>query len=148
MTARGDWPFGAELQRRRVAAGLSAKAAARRTNGAISDGRWYQLESGVQKIKGQAIPIGTTPSTVAAAAKALDWDITDALQLAGFDPRDYSEPATTEKPVYLSQLSVDELLDEVRRRAAAQDWRRIVPGSPGDVFPPLGQDRNSGPPGA
>lgn len=138
MTARGDWPFGAELQRRRTTAGLSVRAAARRTNGAISDGRWYQLESGVQKIKGHAIPISTTASTVAAAARALDWEVADALTVAGFDPRDYAEPATTERPVLLSEVSAEELLAEIHRRMQGQDWRKITPNSPADIFPPLG----------
>jgi hypothetical protein len=93
------------------------KAAARRTNGDISDGRWYQLESGVQKIRGQEIPIGTTAGTVAAAARALDWDITDALTIAGFDARDYQEPTNTERPVFLSEVPLDDLLSEVKRRA-------------------------------
>lgn len=113
---REDWPFGVELRRRRIAAGLSVKAAARRTNGDISDGRWYQLESGVQKIRGQEIPIGTTPATVAAAARALDWEIPEALAAAGFDTRDYHEPANNERPVFMSRVPIDDLLAEVRRR--------------------------------
>lgn len=116
-TQRDDWPFGAELRRRRTLVGLSAKGAARRTRGVISDGRWYQLESGVQKIRGQQIPIGTTPTTVAAAAKAVDWDVAEALALAGFDPRDYREPQDSERPVLISQVSLDELLAEIKRRA-------------------------------
>lgn len=114
---REDWPFGAELRRRRTLAGLSVKAAARRTNGVISDGRWYQLESGVQKIRGQSIPIGTTPATVVAAAKAIDWDIDEALTTAGFDARDYQPPTTTERPVLMSQVPLDDLLNEIRRRS-------------------------------
>lgn len=114
---RSDWPFGAELRRRRVAAGLSVKAAARRTNGEVSDGRWYQLESGVQKIRGQEISIGTTPATVAAAAKAVDWPIADALAIAGFDARDYTEPTSAERPVLISQVPLDDLLNEIRRRS-------------------------------
>lgn len=113
---REDWPFGVELRRRRIAAGLSVKAAARRTNGDISDGRWYQLESGVQKIRGQEIPIGTTPTTVAAVARALDWNVADALAAAGFDARDYREPSGSERPVLMSQVPIDDLLAEVRRR--------------------------------
>ena len=76
----------------------------------------YQLESGVQKIRGQEIPIGTTPATVAAAARALDWDVTDALSTAGFDARDYREPESAERPVFMSQVPIDDLLAEVRRR--------------------------------
>jgi len=114
---RDDWPFGPELARRRTAAGLSVKAAARRTNGAISDGRWYQLESGYQKIRGQEIEIGTTAATVAAAAKAVDWPVADALKLAGFDARDYREQSSEERAVKITEVPLDDLLAEIRRRA-------------------------------
>ncbi len=88
------------------------RAAARRTKGAISSGRWYQLESGYQKAGGHDIPIGTTAATVAAAAKAVDWDVDDALRTAGFDSRDYTPPSESE----LSRYSDEELLDEIRER--------------------------------
>ena len=88
------------------------RAAARRTKGAISSGRWYQLESGYQKAGGHAIPIGTTAATVAAAAKAIDWDIDEALKTAGFDSRDYIPPLESE----LSKYTDEELLDEIRER--------------------------------
>lgn len=113
---RDDWPFGPELRRRRILAGLSGKAAARRTHGLISDGRWYQLETGVQKLRGQSIAIGTTPKTIAAAARAVDWDVREALELAGFDPRDFQEPESSERPVLITQIPTEELLAEVRRR--------------------------------
>lgn len=112
-TPRADWPFGIELRRRRVAVGLSVKAAARRTAGAISDGRWYQLESGVQKIRGQQIPIGTTPSTVVAAARAVDWDVDAALTTAGFDAADLPSAVSTSG---IERYTDDELLAEVRKR--------------------------------
>lgn len=89
------------------------RAAARRTNRAISSGRWYQLESGVQKAKGQEIPVGTTPATVAAAAQAVDWDIDEALTVAGFDPRDY-QPQPVLSPLRVA--SDEELIAEIRRR--------------------------------
>jgi hypothetical protein len=111
--ARTDWPLGPALEKARIRAGLSVRAAARRTHGAISSGRWYQLESGVQKAKGQEIPVGTTAATVAAAALAVDWDIDEALRVAGFDPRDYT-PQKQQGP--LQQASIDELLSEIRRR--------------------------------
>lgn len=110
---RTDWPFGPALEKARISAGLSVRAAARRTNRAISSGRWYQLESGIQKAKGQEIPVGTTPATVAAAALAVDWDVNEALTVAGFDPRDY-QPQPVLSP--LQAASDDELLSEIRRR--------------------------------
>lgn len=83
MTNREDWPLGPALRAARERAGLSARKAAERTNGLVSSGRWYQLESGVQKAKGQEVPIGTTPETVIAAALAVGWDVDEALRVAG-----------------------------------------------------------------
>lgn len=108
---RTDWPLGPALQAARLRAGISARAAAKRAG--ISSGRWYQLETGVQKSKGHEIPIGTTASTVAAVARAVNWDIREALKVAGFDERDYS-PSTPLTPA--QALSNDELLAEIRRR--------------------------------
>lgn len=92
VTDREDWPLGPALRAARTSAGLSVRAAAKRTEGAVSHGRWYQLESGYQLNKGQRIPIGTTASTVAAAARAVGWDPQRALEIAGFDPDDLYEP--------------------------------------------------------
>ena len=83
MAKRTDWPLGPALKAARERAGLSARKAAERTKGLVSSGRWYQLESGVQKTKGQEVPIGTTPETVVAAALAVGWDVDDALKVAG-----------------------------------------------------------------
>ncbi|WP_431840689.1 helix-turn-helix domain-containing protein [Gordonia hongkongensis] len=83
MPKRTDWPLGPALKAARERAGISARKAADRTNGLVSSGRWYQLESGVQKTKGQEVPIGTTPETVVAAALAVGWDVDDALRVAG-----------------------------------------------------------------
>lgn len=113
MESRSGWPLGAELRRKRIAAGLSVKAAAKRTRGKVSDGRWYQLESGVQRIRGQEIPIGTTPATVVAAAKAVEWDYREALGVAGFKSEDYQEPETRGP---LQDVPIDDLLGEIRRR--------------------------------
>jgi hypothetical protein len=115
VNQREDWPLGPALRQRRERLGLSVKAAARRTSKAISDGRWYQLESGYQQIKGQLIPIGTTPATVAAAARAVEWDPDEALRVAGFDPA-LIGPRPTSTPD-LSELPIDALFDEIRRRA-------------------------------
>lgn len=152
MGTRRDWPFGAALKQHREDAGLSVKAAARRTNKKISDGRWYQLESGVQKIQGQQIPIHTTPATVRAAAQAVGWDINDALAKAGFDPIDL--PAErSETPVLISKLPTDDLLAEVRRRIPADDSKlgdnvrpdwTIRPETPEDTRASGDQDSQEG----
>lgn len=83
MAKRSDWPLGPALKAARERSGLSARKAAERTQGLVSSGRWYQLESGVQKTKGQEVSIGTTPETVVAAALAVGWDVDEALQTAG-----------------------------------------------------------------
>jgi len=101
------------LKAARLKAGLAVRAAARRTHGAISSGRWYQLESGYQRMRGQDIPIGTTAATVIAAAKAVGWDVAEALQVAGFSADEYHHQPP---PGPLQRASDDELLAEVRRR--------------------------------
>jgi hypothetical protein len=77
----------------------------------VSDGRWYQLESGYQSMRGEQIPIGTTAATVAAAANAVGWDRDEALRTAGFEPIDY-QPPVAERP--LADIPTDELLRRIR----------------------------------
>lgn len=120
---RTDWPLGPALQAARLRAGISARAAAKRAG--ISSGRWYQLETGVQKSKGHEIPIGTTATTVAAAARAVDWDVSEALAVAGFDERDY-QPGPPLTP--LQALSDEELVAEILRRMKGE--RYAVAGTP------------------
>lgn len=123
---RTGWPLGIALRRAREHAGLSVRAAARRTQGAISSGRWYQLESGYQKAGGHNIPVGTTAATVAAAAKAVGWDINDALSVAGFDPLDLPQP----KQSPLEAATDEELAAEfLRRMKGARDAVRQTPSS-------------------
>lgn len=127
---REDWPLGPALRRARERAGRSVRDASRRTSQgggrpAVSPGWWHQLESGWQVNKGIRIPIGTTAATVAAAAAAVDWDIKEALAIAGFDP---SEIEATQENDAIGRYSDDELLDEVRRRMASA--RRTVPDDP------------------
>ena len=113
MTTRPDWPLGPALKAARLKAGLAVRAAARRTNGAISSGRWYQLESGYQRMRGHDIEIGTTPATVIAAAKAVDWDVEEALTTAGFKADEYEFlPA----PGPLTGVTDEDLIAEVLRR--------------------------------
>lgn len=124
MSIREDWPFGPALERRRIAAGLSVRAAARLTQGKVSDGRWYQLESGYQKQSGQLLPISTTAPTVAAAAAAVGWNISDALRTAGFDPSAY-RPKVSREPQRLSNVPTAELVDQIR--ALFHELRRRLP---------------------
>lgn len=83
MEKREDWPLGPALKAARERADISVRKAATKTKGLVSSGRWYQLESGVQKVKGRDVPIGTTAETVIAAALAVGWEPTEALKVAG-----------------------------------------------------------------
>lgn len=123
---RTDWPLGPALKQARIEAGISARAAARRAG--ISSGRWYQLETGVQKAGGQDINIRTTPSTVAAAARAVNWDVNKALKIAGFDPRDVVDAHDDPSP--LTTVPTEELLEEIRRRTLVADQAQQGPRRP------------------
>lgn len=121
---REDWPIGPALRRARERAGLSVRAAARRTNGAVSSGRWYQLESGWQKNKGVFIPVGTTAASIAAAARAVQWDVDEALTIAGFDPA-MAIPAQAGYARFSDEELMEEfaaLSDEVRRRMEGRSF--------------------------
>jgi hypothetical protein len=70
---------------------ITMRGAARRTNASssgkrLSEPRWRQYEKGVQYRGGQAEPNRPTPGGVAAAARAVGWDVAEALCSAGFDP--------------------------------------------------------------
>ncbi|WP_349319037.1 helix-turn-helix domain-containing protein [Mycolicibacterium canariasense] len=126
---REDWPFGPALRRHREEAGLSQREASRRTatvtggKPVVSAGRWKQLETGWQKNKGLLIPIGTTPATVCAAAKAVGWDRDEALQTAGFDVDTESQPAPTDwESFYGAPLSPAALSIEGHRHVAQHTW--------------------------
>ncbi|WP_344677340.1 helix-turn-helix transcriptional regulator [Saccharopolyspora taberi] len=78
---RDDWEFGRELQRRREIAGLSKRGLAERSG--ISEGRIRQLETGIQRVNRENVPARPSAPTVSRVAKALGWDVDDALTLAG-----------------------------------------------------------------
>lgn len=130
---RPDWPLGVALRQARERAGLSVRAAARRTQGGLSSGRWYQLESGYQKAGGHNIPVGTTPATLAAAATAINWDVEEAFAIAGFDPIDITPP----KQSPLGDATDDELLAELKRRlVVVVSARDKSQNRTADWFPP------------
>ena len=85
MSKTQPWPFGRELAKRRRQRELSQRGAAKLAG--ISEGRWRQLESGIQKLQGNEIPIKTKPRTVVAVAEVVQWDPAEALSLA-FLPSD------------------------------------------------------------
>ncbi|WP_280273433.1 helix-turn-helix domain-containing protein [Nocardia wallacei] len=79
-----QWELGRRMEQGRLAAGLSKRQAAKRAG--ISDGRWRQLEAGVETIRGKTFPVKTTPETVARIASALQQPVDELLEVAGFDP--------------------------------------------------------------
>lgn len=79
--AETQWPFGRELATRRTQRQLSQRGAAKLAG--ISEGRWRQLETGVEKLRGTEFPIKTKPKTVIAVAETVQWDPAEALTLAG-----------------------------------------------------------------
>jgi hypothetical protein len=86
MTNEGDQfaAFRRKMKRLRLEAGLKANAAARLTRGGISGQRWRNVERGYE-VRGQVrIPANPSPDTVAAIARALNWEQDDALAVAGF----------------------------------------------------------------
>jgi hypothetical protein len=131
------WPFGAELERHRHAAGLSIRKAAKLAG--ISEGWWRQLETGVQKVGGQAVPIGgTKESTVSRVARAVSWNPNKARALAGFPPESADEPdveADEDFPV--------ELWRELKpaHRAVLRELMDVMvdPDRSGQAVPPPGE---------
>lgn len=77
-------PLGAILEDARQRLGLSIRGAAGRAG--ISEGRWRQVVTGVQKAAGRDLPVNPRHATVAAMARAVGVDPGQALQLAGFAP--------------------------------------------------------------
>lgn len=58
--------------------------------------------------RGHVVPAGTTPTTVAAAARALSWDVAEALRLAGFNPDRYEhlqQPPSSDQVPGFGQLT-------------------------------------------
>lgn len=79
------WEFGRELRAARSRAGLSIRRAAKLAG--VSEGRWRQLESGVQSVGGVPVAIRTKPETAVKVAAVVALPADRALTLAGFDPK-------------------------------------------------------------
>lgn len=116
--------LGAYLERHREQAGLSKRAASRAAG--ISEGRWRQVVTGVQKAGGGIeVPVNPTARTVIGMATAVGADQSEALGLAGL-----TAPAPVEPQPGLAAASNDELLAEVRRRMeGGQSWAQATAGS-------------------
>jgi transcriptional regulator with XRE-family HTH domain len=75
-------PLGALLEEARTRKGLSKREAARQAG--ISEGRWRQVVTGIQKAGDVAVPVNPRANTVAAMARAVDVKAEVALAIAGF----------------------------------------------------------------
>lgn len=121
MTNRAQTPHGELLDRARAALGISQREAARRAH--ISEGRWRQIVTGVQRQGGVSLTVHPKPSTLMAMAHAVEMDAYAVLDAAGIPEADWPRPSTptgdskTDALVELKR-QVDEMrryLDEVIR---------------------------------
>lgn len=84
----------AEVKRRReLVYDLNYRQASARTNGGMSDQRWRNLENGFETRGQNRNPANPSRAGVIAIARALEWDLADALALAGFEPPTGDEDA-------------------------------------------------------
>lgn len=112
---RDDWEFGRELSRRRTIAKLSKRGLAEKSG--ISEGRIRQLETGIQRVNREDVPVRPTPATVSRVAQALGWDVDAALALAGLT----DDPGIPRgRP---SRADADDALTEQMQEL----WRQITP---------------------
>jgi transcriptional regulator with XRE-family HTH domain len=81
----GRLSFSAYMRAKREELGLSMRQAAKRSD--ISEGRWRQLESGYQSVRGEKIPVRTTADTVLRIATGTEMHPDIALFVAGVNSR-------------------------------------------------------------
>jgi len=103
-------PLGELLERARGP--LSKREAARLAG--ISEGRWRQVVTGVQKAGGMEIPANPRRKTVIAMANAVRADIDEALRLAGFEPA----PADTTRTADDRDAMISDVAEAIRRDTA------------------------------
>lgn len=108
-------PLGALVEARREHLGLSKRQAARIAG--ISEGRWRQVVSGVQRAGGVAIPVNPRAETVAAMAHAVGVGVPEALAAAGL-PAELAERLADVDPT-LAEVEASNLSDETKRRIVA-----------------------------
>lgn len=118
MTTEELSPAGQLLEAARGS--MSKREAARRAG--ISEGRWRQIVTGVQRMgKGNVIPTTTKPETLTAMARAVRADVAAVLTAAGFEPPDSvsggdDDEASTDTLLYQRPQGLsDERWEEIRR---------------------------------
>lgn len=132
-------PFGAEMRRRREAAGISLRALSVQTG--YSVGWLSNMEKGYESRAGTKMPVKTSATFVAAVAQALHWPLADALRTAGLNPGKYLRLAPAPQDD-LTPMSSAELLAhaqrfllELERRLPAEQGPPLA-GDPGPVPAP------------
>ncbi|WP_173057086.1 helix-turn-helix domain-containing protein [Phytohabitans houttuyneae] len=102
---------------------LSKREAARRAG--ISEGRWRQVVTGVQKAGNVTVPVNPRASTVSAMAQAVGVDPALALRAAGFSDEDihrFGSP-TREPTAWQHKLEeVQAIADNQDRSPALRAW--------------------------
>jgi uncharacterized OsmC-like protein len=102
MSSRQLTPLGALLEEARInVLRISASEAARRAQ--MSESRWRQVVTGVQRKAGGSVPVNPTDRTVVAMACATGVDPAEALKAAGRSG--------------ISQESIAAIVDEIRQPA-------------------------------
>ena len=95
----------------------SARAAAKAAD--ISEGRWRQIVTGVQKAgNGITVPVNPRDTTLIAMATAVGADVEAVLRAAGYAPDEISSAMqeVDAQPSGIKDYSDDDLLKEVKRR--------------------------------
>lgn len=107
-------PHGELLDRARVALGITQREAARRAK--ISEGRWRQVVTGVQRQGGVSIPVNPKPSTLAAMARAVEANVAAVMAAAGFSDDDWTEPPTQQDREETALAVLEQTVAELRER--------------------------------
>ncbi|WP_158608009.1 helix-turn-helix domain-containing protein [Nocardia panacis] len=111
-----QWEFGRLVQEARERARLSKREAAKRAG--ISEARWRQLELGYETVRGQTLPVRTTPETVSGIAETTGADRRQLLAAAGFDPAVADVPVgLMPQTIYVGGLAADDI-EKVRSYVA------------------------------
>lgn len=114
-------PHGRLIEQARVAAGMTKRGAAKAAG--ISEGRWRQIVSGIQRAGGVDLPVTTKPETLTSMANAVGADPRRVLEAAGFaeasgrvDVHAIVIGHADIAPTALESASDAELLAEIARR--------------------------------
>lgn len=118
MTTEELSPAGQLLEAARGS--MSKREAARRAS--ISEGRWRQIVTGVQRMgKGNVIPTTTKPETLIAMARAVRADVHAVLTAAGFEPPPQAAVGGADE----DEVNTDTLLYQRPQGLSDERWEEI-----------------------